>query len=65
MYSDVNPKKPFEIVETSSADVMCEGGSGALGHPRVFLQINPDIGEIACPYCSREFKLVGGASAAH
>lgn len=65
MYSDVNPLKAFEIIETSNVDVMCDGGGGALGHPRVFLHINPDLGEIACPYCSREFKLVGDGGHSH
>lgn len=65
MYSDVNPAKPFEVFEVSNPNVMCEGSGGVLGHPVVYLQINPDIGEIACPYCSREFKLTRSANAAH
>ena len=35
----------------------CDGGEGALGHPRVFLQIDPDIGMIDCPYCGKKYIL--------
>ena len=31
--------------------VACDGGEGALGHPRVWLQIPLDIGWVECPYC--------------
>lgn len=40
--------------------VACDGGGGALGHPRVFLDIKDH--EIVCPYCSRRFRLAEGAS---
>lgn len=32
--------------------VVCDGGKGALGHPRVFLPLTAG-GDIVCPYCSR------------
>ena len=35
--------------------VACDGG-GALGHPKVYLQIG-DEGSIDCPYCDRRFVL--------
>ena len=31
--------------------VACDGGEGALGHPRVWLQIPREQGWIECPYC--------------
>lgn len=31
--------------------VACDGGEGALGHPRVWLQIPQDQGWVECPYC--------------
>ena len=31
--------------------IACDGGEGALGHPRVWLQIPKDIGWVECPYC--------------
>lgn len=49
------------IVEQSS--VSCDGGGGPLGHPRVYLEMD-DNGEVACPYCSRVFKLAEGAAQA-
>ena len=36
--------------------VASDGGEGALGHPRVWLQIPQDQGWIECPYC--DAKLV-------
>jgi uncharacterized Zn-finger protein len=35
--------------------VYCDGG-GALGHPGVYLNIEPN-GRVVCPYCSRTFVL--------
>ena len=41
-------------------------GSGevapALGHPRVFLRIEPDVGFVECGYCDRRFVLEGGSA---
>jgi uncharacterized Zn-finger protein len=51
---------PPEIVETDSRVVACDGGDGALGHPRVFLNIGAE-GFIDCPYCDKRFKLKSGA----
>ena len=48
------------VVDTPT--VACDGGGGALGHPRVFLKIG-DEREIVCPYCSRRYVLAEGASA--
>ena len=31
--------------------INCDGGEGALGHPRVWLQIPTDVGFVECPYC--------------
>ena len=31
--------------------VACDGGEGALGHPRVWLQIPREVGYVECPYC--------------
>ena len=36
--------------------VACDGGGGALGHPRVYLNITTD-GLVDCPYCSRRYIL--------
>jgi len=48
--------EPVETITAESTTVSCDGG-GALGHPRVYLQIKPEVGEIECPYCSRHYVL--------
>ena len=55
---------PPEITRTTSARVACDGasdipGGAALGHPRVWLQIN-EGGYVDCGYCDRRFILIGG-----
>ena len=50
-----NIKSNIEIV--SSKKVSCDGGGGALGHPKVYLEMG-DENEIVCPYCSKLFKIV-------
>ena len=32
-----------ETVETTTRDVRCDGGGGALGHPRVYLTVGAEI----------------------
>ena len=44
---------PFETIETDEMVAACSGG-GALGHPRVYLNLAP-AGRVECPYCSRLF----------
>jgi uncharacterized Zn-finger protein len=44
---------PFETVEIDEMVAACNGG-GALGHPRVYLNLVP-TGRVECPYCSRVF----------
>jgi len=46
--------QPFETVETDEMTVACSGSGGALGHPRVYLNLAPH-GLVECPYCSRLF----------
>lgn len=60
--------QPYEVIEVNSLEVACDGGGGALGHPRVFLHIDQDHGEVTCPYCSRQYILrlrSGYASSSH
>lgn len=47
----------IEDIYVSSAEVVCDGGNGALGHPRVFLHIDRAVGAITCGYCSRHYIL--------
>ncbi|MGR3502008.1 zinc-finger domain-containing protein [Pseudaestuariivita sp.] len=39
----------------NSYRVACDGGEGALGHPRVWLQIPRDVGWVVCPYCDARY----------
>lgn len=55
--------EPVETIEVESPTINCDGGGGALGHPRVFLRIKPGVGEIDCPYCGRRYVLKQGAEA--
>ncbi|NNE82928.1 MAG: zinc-finger domain-containing protein [Alphaproteobacteria bacterium] len=58
--------EPPEIVEVESTTLACDGGDGARGHPRVFLNMGEKT-KIDCPYCSRQYVLKAGAvtSAGH
>ena len=53
----------YEVIETDSKQVACGGGGGALGHPKVYLEMG-EKSEITCPYCSRPYVLKEGAVAA-
>jgi uncharacterized Zn-finger protein len=50
---------PTEIIHVDGPVVACDGGDGALGHPRVFLRIEDR--SVMCPYCSRLYVLSEGA----
>lgn len=61
----VMPNLPVpEVIETAATRVACDGGGGALGHPRVYLTFGPDH-RVVCPYCSRVFAQVAGEGAGH
>jgi uncharacterized Zn-finger protein len=51
---------PPETLMVTSRRVCCDGGEGALGHPRVWLEIG-GAGFVDCPYCDRRFVLAPGA----
>ncbi|MDF0487043.1 zinc-finger domain-containing protein [Sphingomonas sp. H39-1-10] len=55
---------PPEITRVHQPRVACDGaseipGGAALGHPRVFLEID-ETGYVDCGYCDRRFVLIGG-----
>ena len=54
--------EPPETIETDRRTVACDGGGGALGHPRVFLNMG-DADHVDCPYCGRRYVLQAGAAA--
>ncbi len=57
-----NPTKPPEVIYVDDRRIACDGGGGALGHPRVFLNIG-DRESVECGYCDRMFVLRPGAGA--
>ena len=55
-----------ETIRTKSKRNVCDGatdiaGGAALGHPRVFIEID-ETGEATCGYCDKRFVLIGGAA---
>ena len=57
-----------ETAHTTSPRVACDGSTGirgtsatALGHPRVYLEID-ERGFVDCPYCEKRFVLDGAAA---
>ena len=55
---------PPETTRVTQTRVACDGatdipGGAALGHPRVWLQID-ETGYVDCGYCDRRFILIGG-----
>ena len=50
-----------ETIVSDSRTVACDGGQGALGHPRVWLHI--EGAQTFCPWCSRIYVLDAAAAA--
>ncbi len=51
-------REPSEIVLVHEHRVSCDGVGGALGHPRVYLEMGA-AHFVECPYCDRRFVLAG------
>ena len=51
----MNTQAP-ETIMVEKTRVACDGGDGALGHPKVYLQIGEE-GFVECPYCDRRYVL--------
>jgi uncharacterized Zn-finger protein len=45
-----------ETIVVNSTRVACDGGGGALGHPKVYLEMG-DANFVECGYCDRRFVL--------
>lgn len=56
----VPPGPPPEEIAVRSRRVACDGVGGALGHPRVYLEMG-EGGLVECPYCDRRFVLAKGS----
>ncbi|MCE2517723.1 MAG: zinc-finger domain-containing protein [Alphaproteobacteria bacterium] len=52
---------PEELIRVDGKRVACDGGGGALGHPRVWLHLGEDD-QISCTYCSRHYVRTGSAA---
>ena len=50
---------PPETIEVEKLTVACDGGGGALGHPKVYLTLVE--GKVECGYCGRVYILKPGA----
>ncbi len=49
---------PPEVIAVETERVMCDGGGGALGHPRVWYEMG-DEDFVECGYCDRRFVRKG------
>jgi uncharacterized Zn-finger protein len=56
MTDAVTPVPPPETIPVRTRRVACDGVGGALGHPRVFLEMGEN-NAVECPYCDRRFVL--------
>jgi len=50
---------PPEVIVVHSKRVACDGVGGALGHPRVWLEMG-EADFVECLYCDRRFVLAKG-----
>ncbi|MDZ4760030.1 MAG: zinc-finger domain-containing protein [Alphaproteobacteria bacterium] len=49
-----------EKIVVATRKVACDGGGGALGHPKVWYDMGADD-FVECKYCDRLFALKGGS----
>jgi uncharacterized Zn-finger protein len=64
--ASANKFPPPEVFTVTTVQVACDGSgdvSPELGHPRVFLRIEPELGFVECGYCDRRFVRRGAADA--
>lgn len=56
---------PPEVIKVSTVRVACDGSGEVapdLGHPRIYLRIDPEVGWVECGYCDRRYVLEGGVA---
>jgi uncharacterized Zn-finger protein len=58
-----SPLPAPETVVVRSRRLACDGVGGALGHPRVWLEMG-EADFVECPYCDRRFVLASGTEGA-
>jgi uncharacterized Zn-finger protein len=54
--------EPPETINVDTPVVACDGGGGALGHPRVYLNVGR-AGRVECGYCDRLYVMKDHAPA--
>jgi len=57
LIADANPP---EVIIVRTGRIACDGVGGALGHPRVWLEMG-EATFVECPYCDRRFQLAAGS----
>ncbi len=57
MTSEKSIQSPPETETVTKTRIACDGGEGALGHPRVWLLIDPKTGWVECGYCDKRYIL--------
>lgn len=45
----------IEVCYIDGDSAVCDGGCGALGHPKVYMALDPRTGRVTCSYCGRLF----------
>ena len=54
---------PPEVIRVSTESVACDGSGEVtpeLGHPRIYMRMDEELGFVECGYCDRRFVLIGG-----
>ena len=54
------PIEAPEVIAVHTRRIACDGVGGALGHPRVYLEMGEEP-FVECPYCDRRFVLASGS----
>ena len=54
--------EPPEVIRVHSHRVSCDGVGGALGHPRVYMEMGEE-NFVECGYCDRRFVLASDVHA--
>jgi uncharacterized Zn-finger protein len=52
--TDSKNAEKSNVIEVSGHSAACDGGGGALGHPKVYLEMGGEP-KVDCPYCGRTF----------
>ena len=45
----------IEVFYIDGDSAVCDGGGGALGHPKVYMALDRRTGRVTCSYCGRLF----------